>query len=138
MRTYLLTGLICLTCSSFSENTQSNATVSFRKPASFTLKPKVFDVTVHRLSGERVMISWHAEAEAPQTRFEVMRQHGQEIFSSLGIVEPKLRKDNSADYSFIDVNAFTDSSYYCVKKTEPDSIVFFSITKGIEGVGKRR
>jgi len=84
------------------------------------------------------MISWHAEAEAPQTRFEVMRQHGQEIFSSLGIVEPKLRKDNSADYSFIDVNAFTDSSYYCVKKTEPDSIVFFSITKGIEGVGKRR
>ena len=97
----------------------------------------MFDVTVHRLSGDRVMISWHASGEAAQTRFEVMRKHGTEVFTSIGVVEPRTIQDNTADYSFIDTNSFEDSSYYCVKKTEPDSVVFFSIARGIAGVERR-
>lgn len=108
------------------------------KVSNRTLNPNMFDVTVHRLSGDRVMISWHADAESRQTRFEVMRKHGPGIFSTLGIVEPKLREDNSADYSFVDINAFADSSFYCVKKTDSEGVVFFSMSRGIEGVGKER
>ncbi|MGZ3846191.1 MAG: hypothetical protein ACXVBH_09045 [Flavisolibacter sp.] len=138
MRTYLLTGIICLACSSFSEGTDWNGNLLACKVSNRTLNPNMFDVTVHRLSGERVMISWHTEAASQQTRFEVMRKHGPEIFSSLGIVEPKLREDNSADYAFVDINSFGDSSFYCVKKTDSDGVVFFSMSRGIEGVARER
>lgn len=59
-------------------------------------------------------------------------------FVSLGVIQPKSLNDNSADYSFIDLNDYTDSTYYCLKKTNTDSVVFYSITKGVEGVGKER
>ena len=137
MRTYLLTSIICLACSSFSLNT----TMSIGAHGGVGLrlsKLNVFELTVHRLSGNRVMISWHCETEFSQSRFEVMRKHGTEIYSSLGVVEPKLVEDNSADYSFVDVNVFEDSSFYCVKKTGPDGVVFFSLSRGVEGVGRER
>ena len=138
MRTYFVTGMICLACSSFSINVSPKGYVPESAVVKRVGKPNVFELTVHRLSGNRVVVSWHSEGEAAQARFEVMRKHGNGIYSSLGFVEPKLREDNSADYSFVDVNAFEDSSFYCVKKTDPDGVIFFSLSRGIEGVGKER
>jgi len=71
--------------------------------------------------------------------YEVLLRHKKtEQLVSLGVVKPKSVENNSAEYSFVDINSFSDSSYYCLKKTNADSIIFYSITKGIEGVGKDR
>ena len=140
MRALLLTGIIFFACSSFL----SDSYYGYQKPNSEDFnfdKPvkNVFDFTVQRLSGDRVMVSWHTEGEMQQARFEVMRKHEKgKPFASLGIVEPRSREDNSADYSFIDVNVFQDSTFYCLKKTDTDSVVFFSVTRGVGGVGKER
>ena len=138
MRTYLLGGIICLACSSFSANSDLCAGAHRSKIGKLALKQNVFELTVHRLSGNRVIISWHCENETAQSRFEVMRKHGTEIYSSLGIVEPRLAENNSSDFSFVDINTFEDSSFYCVKKTDPGGVVFFSLSRGVEGVGSER
>ncbi len=97
------------------------------------------DFNVRRLSGERVMVSWHTEAESQPVRFEVMRKHDKtKPFVSLGTVDPKTKENNSADYSFIDFNNFSDTTFYCLKKTNADSVIFYSISKSVEGVGKDR
>ena len=99
----------------------------------------ISDFHVLRLSGDRVMISWHTDDDANAVQFEVMRKHGKGVpFASLGIVEPKSKNDNSADYSFIDLNTFADSTYYCLKKTGADSVIFFSISKGVQGIARER
>jgi hypothetical protein len=125
MRSYLLTATIFFACSSFLSDV--------------SMKSKnIFDFTVHRLSSDRVFISWHTEGES-EVIYEVLRRHKKtEQLESLGVVQPKSVENNSAEYSFVDINNFSDSSYYCLKKTNADSIVFYSITKGIEGVGKDR
>ena len=136
MRSYLLTAAIFFLCSSFLK---INYPVGRAADPKDLMHKNVFDFTVHRLSGERVVVSWHTKDESDKMIYEVLRKHRKtEPFSSLGVVQPKSREDNSADYSFVDVNDFLDSSYYCLKKTNADSIVFYSITKGIEGVGKER
>jgi len=139
MRSLLLTGIIFLGCSSFLNDGYSlySKTESGIYPAKAS--NNFFDFTAHRLSGDRVVISWHTENESEQVHFEVMRKHGKNVpFSSLGSVVPKSTEDKSADYSFVDINTFSDSSFYCLKKTDADSIVFFSATKGVEGIGKDR
>ena len=79
----------------------------------------------------------HTEGDSRQMVYEVLRKHKQlSQFVSLGVVQPK--DGNGEDYSFVDVNNYADSSYYCLKKTTSDSAVFYSITKGVEGVGKNR
>ena len=137
MRSHLLRGMMFISCSAFLSagfpvNQES------RIDSSNPVK-SIFDFTIHRLSGHRVMISWHTQGEPEQVKFEIMRKHGRGIaFSSLGIVEARSKEDNTADYSFIDINNFSDSTFYCLKKTDLDSVVFYSITRGIEGAGKDR
>jgi hypothetical protein len=139
MRSYLFIAVLFFTCTSFL-NDYSNYTKCISPDVS-SLKTgmTIFDFTLHRLSGERVIISWHTEGEQEQVRFEVMRVHGKgQPYISLGVVEPKSKEENSFAYAFIDINNFRDSSYYCLKKTNADSVVFYSLTKGVEGVGKER
>jgi hypothetical protein len=139
MRSYTLTAVVFLTCSSFIlkftakrsllDNTTSIAAVSSKK---------ILDFNVRRFSGEKVFLSWHTEGDLKQMVYEVLRKHKQlSQFVSLGVVQPK-EDGNGGDYSFVDVNNYSDSSYYCLKKTTSDSVVFYSITKGVEGVGKNR
>jgi len=107
--------------------------------SSFCSDNNVSDFNVRRLSGERVMISWHTEGELQPVRFEVMRKHEKmKPFVSLGIVEPKTTENNSADYSFIDLNNYADSTLYCLKRITADSVIFYSISKGVPGIGKDR
>jgi hypothetical protein len=138
MRTYVFTAVFFLASSSFINGNNVFNDRFYSENIHRSRGNNVFDVTVHRLSGERVMISWHTDGEPVQSRFEVMRKHGIGIFTSLGVVEPGSTEDNLGDFSFIDVNHFADSSFYCVKETAADSVVFFSVTKGIEGIGKER
>lgn len=133
MRSLLFTAVILLTCSSFFN--QGSESLSSKIAGT----KNIFDLTVRRLSSERVIVAWHTEGDAPGTIYEVLRRHSKrEVFASLGVVSPELKQDNNADYSFVDVNNFTDSSYYCLKKTNVDSVVFYSIAKGVEGIGKER
>lgn len=100
---------------------------------------RLVDFRVLRMSGGRVLITWHTERESANVSFEVMRKHGRGTpYVSLGIVQPKSGNINSADYSFIDINEFADSSFYRVKKTNADDVVFYSLAKGIEGLGRER
>lgn len=140
MRSHLLAGIIFTACSSFLNDGYSTAAKPDYERSGLCIPWRsISDFNVHRLSGERVMISWHTESESQLVRFEVMRRHEMsKPFESLGTVQPRAKEDKSADYSFIDLNNFADSTYYCIKKTTTDSVIFYSITKGVEGIGKER
>lgn len=140
MRSHYLVALLFLTCSSFVlENTATHRLPEGKKLLIAKSPKKILDFNVHRFSGEKVFLSWHTEGDSPQIVYEVLRKHKRlSQFVSLGVVEPKLVEGNASEYSFIDVNSYSDSSYYCLKKTTPDSVIFFSITKGVEGIGKNR
>ena len=134
MRSHFLAVVILITCSSFLLKDNSKIGSRFE-----TAGNSVVVFTVHRLSGEKVFLSWHTEGESQQAVYEVLRKHEKLTpFVSLGVVQPKYQNDNSADYSFVDLNDYSDSSYYCLKKTNADSVIFYSITKGVEGIVKER
>jgi hypothetical protein len=140
MRSHYLTAVLFFTCSSFVlENTVTHSSTEGKELLIAKSPEKVLDFNVKRFSGEKVFISWHTEDDSPQIVYEVLRKH--EMFSqfvSLGIVRPKSEDGPAAHYAFIDDNSYSDSSYYCLKKTNPDSVVFYSITKGVAGVGRNR
>lgn len=101
----------------------------------------IFDFFVQRLSGERVLISWHTQNESPGVRFEVMRQDRRASqYFSVDVVNPNKQSGPAsiADYAYIDSNNNADSSFYRIKKKTEDGVVFFSIPKGVEGLGKHR
>ena len=129
-----------LICSSFVLKTSVTRIPTKGKETVLLSSPaKILDFNVHRFSGEKVFLSWHSEGDPPQIVYEVLRKQTKlSQFISMGVVEPKSMDDNGCDYSFIDVNSYSDSSYYCLKKTTPDSVIFFSITKGVEGIGRNR
>lgn len=101
----------------------------------------IVDFSARRLSGGRVYISWRTEGEPGGVQFEVMRKPDKIApFMSLGTVGPK---ETSYDksvvvYSFIDTNNSSDTSYYCLKKKNEEGIVFFSLSRAVEGMGKHR
>lgn len=136
MRSLLLIAAVFFTCSAFFYNSSAGNESFLSK---HTSTKNIFDLTVRRLSGERVIVAWHTEGDAPGIVYEVLRRHKKrDVFVSLGKAAPELKQGNTADYSFVDTNNFTDSSYYCLKKTNVDSVIFYSIAKGVEGVGKGR
>jgi hypothetical protein len=137
---YYLTAVLFFTCSSFVlENTVTYSSTEDKELWIAKSLKKILDFKVHRFSGEKVFISWHTEGDSPQIVYEVLRKHEKlSQFVSLGIVRPKSEDGSAAHYSFIDDNSYFDSSYYCLKKTNPDSVVFYSITKGVEGIGRNR
>lgn len=101
----------------------------------------IIDFSLHRMSGSRVYIKWRTEGEPSQVRFEVMRKHKKSTpFVSLGIVEPKEKGSDSAvlEYSFIDRNEYSDSTFYCLRKIDEEGVIFYSLAKAVEGVGKGR
>ena len=136
MRSLFLTAAVFFTCSAFlNDGSTGNESVLSKH----TSTKNIFDLTVRRLSGERVIVAWHTEGDAPGIVYEVLRRHKKrDVFASLGKASPELKQGNTADYSFVDTNNFTDSSYYCLKKTNVDSVIFYSIAKGVEGLGKER
>jgi hypothetical protein len=140
MRLHLIKAVLFLSCSSFVlENTAIQSSAEDKELLITDSPEKVIDFNVLRFSGEKVFLSWHTEGDSPQIVYEVLRKHNKlSQFVSLGNVQPKSEDGNSADYSLVDVNSYSDSSYYCLKKTSPDSVVFYSITKGVAGVGRNR
>jgi hypothetical protein len=138
MRTYVLSAMFFIAYSSLVKTGGSITSPFYSQTVNKSEKKNVFDVTVHRLSGDRVVISWHVDEESDQSRFEVMRRQRGGIFTSLASVEAKSRDHNLTDYSFVDINSFADSSFYCVKETSASNVVFFSTTRGIEGIAKDR
>jgi hypothetical protein len=139
MRSYTLTAVLFLSCSSFIlKFTATPLLLDNDESIAALFSKRILDFNVHRFSGEKVFLSWHREGDSGQMVYEVLRKHKQlSQFVSLGVAQPK-GDGNGEDYSFVDVNDYADSSYYCLKKTTSDSAVFYSITKGVEGVGKNR
>lgn len=131
MRSHLLLTVFLLNSSSFSVNLILHQRLGLLKSFS--------DFTIHRLSNERVFLSWHTTDDAENVTYEVLRKHHKmDLFISLGVVQPKSVEVNTADYSFVDENDFPDSSYYCLKKTNTDKVVFYSVTRGVEGITGER
>ncbi len=140
MRSHLLMAAFLLTCSSFVfKITATHPSTDSGVPVLSNSPGKIIDFNVLRFSGEKVFLSWHTEGDSPQIVYEVLRKHNKlSQFVSLGVVEPKSAQGVAVDYSFLDDNSYSDSSFYCLKKTTPDSVVFYSITKGVAGVGRNR
>lgn len=123
---------VFITCSSFIWNA-SFTNMHSRQSA------MIIDFSVARLSGARVFISWHTEKETPGVQYEVMRQDKRTSqYFSVDVVGPNKQSSVSviADYSYIDFNNNPDSSYYRIKKKSPDGVVFFSVPKAVEGIGR--
>jgi len=140
MRSHFVTGIFFYGFS-FFWNVPNSVQSKFlsENTSSFSSGYNVSEFNVRRLSGERVIISWHTESELHPVRFEVMRKHEKmKPFVSIGIVEPKTTENNSADYSFIDLNNFADSTLYCLKKITADSVIFYSASKGVPGISRDR
>jgi hypothetical protein len=136
MKSHLLTAVF-LTCFSFAGRNYLNEH-HFTSPLQQSIPQDIRDFTVHRLSNGRVLISWYTEGEPQQIRFEVMRQYGTGPFVSLGVVAPKSKEGNTISYAFIDENRFSKISFYRLKKTKPDSVIFYSMAKEVAGVAKER
>ncbi len=133
MKPLFFTAALFIFCTSFLTDVVSNS------KALSDFRWNTVDITVQRLSGARVLIAWHTQGEGDQVRYEVMRKHGKNMqFISLGIIKSKSNEESLADYSFIDINDYPDSSYYCLKKTTADNVVFYSLTKTVEGVEQER
>jgi hypothetical protein len=140
MRSHFVTGIFFYGFS-FFWNVPNSVQSKFlsENTSSFSSDYNVSEFNVRRLSGERVIISWHTESELHPVRFEVMRKHEKmKPFVSIGIVEPKTTENNSADYSFIDLNNFADSTLYCLKKITDDRVIFYSASKGVPGKSRDR
>jgi hypothetical protein len=131
MRSHLLPIAFLLSSSTFCVKLVLHQRLAF--PKSFS------DFTIHRLSNERVFVSWHTTDDAENVTYEVLRKHHKtDLFISLGVVQPKSVEVSTADYAFVDVNDFPDSSYYCLKKTNTDKVIFYSVTRGVEGITGER
>jgi hypothetical protein len=100
---------------------------------------KIHDFRVHRLSGERVSITWHTEDEKSPAGFEVVRRLGENgAFVTVGFVPAKQAGGHSIiDYSMTDNNTYTGSSYYRLKQTDEKGAAFFTIKKAVAGTGKK-
>lgn len=133
MRSHSFTAALLVTCSLFfMSHTGTNSPV--QSPEA------VIDFSVHRLSGTRVCITWHTNGGPEAIRFEVMRRFGRTTsFAPVGLVQPKLQTsmDSIVDYSFIDEeNNYQDTSFYRLKKTAPDGVIFYSLSKAVAGIEK--
>lgn len=140
MRSHLLTAILFFTCSSFllKDNTQSQSKTNERLLALYSSR-NAFDFSVHRVSGKKVILSWHTQDEEKGVVYEVLRKPAELTqFISLGKVKPKYENGSWADYVFIDANDYTSTSYYCLKKTNADSVIFYSVTKKVVGVAVSR
>jgi hypothetical protein len=84
MRTYLFFTLIFFVCSAFLNDDYKDhryATKGF------------FDFAIHRLSNERVFVSWHTAGDDEQATYEVLRKHTKrDSFATLAIVQPESKQ----------------------------------------------
>lgn len=107
--------------------------------SSLSVNRNVFDLSAKRLSGSRVLVSWHTSGETAPVQFEVMRTFSRKTgCRSIAVVRP-LDSTGSviADYRFVDAsNESSDTSFYCLKKTRADGVVFYSVVLRVPGVRK--
>ncbi len=130
--------LACLfACSSFVNTNVSSKANRVHTEVVHSLNV-IADFAVLRMSGGRVYIKWRTESESSKVVFEVMRKEKGSWFMSLGEVEPKASAGDVLEYSFIDKNEFTDSTYYCIRKKNEEGVLFYSLPKAIEGIGGHR
>jgi hypothetical protein len=140
MGSHLILAAFTIGCSViFPDSIRSDSKPNSDQIIAFHSVNGIVGFKVQRMSGGRVFLSWHTENEHGGVSFEVLRKHGKGTpYISLGTIEPKSKNSNSADYSFIDMNEFTDSSFYCLKKTNAEDVIFYSLPKGISGLEKNR
>src|SRR4051812_1436550 len=53
------------------------------------LPPSILDLNIQRLSGSRVILTWHTEAEIIKDGFEVERKKEGEVFTPIGYLPSK-------------------------------------------------
>ena len=98
MGSHLLLATIGIGCSViFSDHAHHSKLISDQLTAYHSAKG-IVGFKVQRMSGARVLMSWHTENEQEGISYEVMRKHGRGTpYVSLGVVQPKSREGNSAD-----------------------------------------
>ena len=97
----------------------------------------VIDFRVQRLSGSRVMLSWHAITGQSGLRFEVFRKIGRDgSYNRIGVVRPDAGSRDIMDYSLTDQNNASDSSYYSIRQVDETGVQYHSLAKGVEGRGR--
>ena len=114
----------------FSANIQKSNSSEF-------VVSEVMDFQVKRLSGSRVMLSWHSEPNKNQNDFLVMRKSGSGgMFEKVGVVKPK-QSNSLNDYVLTDLNECEDSSYYSIMQVDIKGVKYFSLSRGVKGITKK-
>ncbi|HWJ91405.1 MAG TPA: hypothetical protein VNR87_09860 [Flavisolibacter sp.] len=93
----------------------------------------IVDFTVRRLSKKTVLVSWHTEAEEDNRGFEIERKNGfQGVFLPVGMVSSKAggsKRGPILDYSFLDTNSFSGTSYYRILQKDADGHGYYTVIK---------
>jgi hypothetical protein len=130
MKSFLFSATILVISScqnQFSKNLEKT------NPAESTVVSEVMDFQAKRLSGSRVILSWHVKPNQSQNDFLVMRKSGiGGIFEKVGIVKPK-QSNSVNDYVVTDFNESADSSFYSILQVDGKGVKYFSKAKGVEG-----
>ena len=133
MKSLLFAAVILFTSSCqnhFSANLQKTNSSEF-------VVSEVMDFQVKRLSGSRVMVSWHAESNKNQNDFLIMRKSGSGgMFEKVGVVKPK-QSNSLNDYVLTDLNECEDSSYYSIMQVDIKGVKYFSLSRGVKGITKK-
>jgi hypothetical protein len=96
----------------------------------------VLDFQAKRLSGSRVILSWHAEPGKSQNDFLVMRKSGNSgLFEKVAVVKPK-PSGSVIDYVLTDINDCPDSSFYSILQVDGKGVKYFSLARGVKGKGR--
>jgi hypothetical protein len=97
------------------------------------------DFFLQRLSGARVMLTWHTKG-SDTNGFVVERKMGyNELFFVVGFIEVKASsgKDGIVDYEFTDPNNYKGVSYYRIRQKDSKGTTFYSLIHEVTGKEKQ-
>ena len=133
MKSFLIAATITITTSCYNQFSASIQKTNSPGPG---IVSEVMDFEAKRLSGARVLVSWHAQPGQVQNDFLVMRRLGSSgILEKVGTVKPK-RTGTLNDYTITDLNECEDSSFYSLMQVDGKGVKYFSQFKGVKGVRK--
>jgi hypothetical protein len=131
----LLLGVLlsCIPHSLFSQQLTERQNIPYLVPGGRPEAPAVIvDLTVHRLSGNRAIVSWHTQSEQKSKGFFIERKKQDEIvFTPIGFVSSKstAAKEAIMDYSFTDEDGAAGTSTYRIKQQDASGINYYTLSK---------
>jgi hypothetical protein len=134
MKSILLGALILyLPHTLFSQQLTERQNIPYLLPGGKPIAPAaIVDLNVHRLSGNRVLVSWHTQSEENSKGFFIERKKQDEIaFAPIGFVGSRsMGKDSTiTDYSFTDQGGAAGACTYRIRQRDASGVNYYTLGK---------